>query len=99
MFAFDEQTGSVPTWGTVSDATSVTNTLEGLHKEVFATSLCRRNHTFVAVDLHRCIQRSGPAANTREKFLRARALHHKWLKQLRIVGASMAFRLSFTRNR
>jgi hypothetical protein len=30
MVAFDEQTGSVITWGMVSDATSVTNTLEGL---------------------------------------------------------------------
>ncbi len=30
MVAFDAQTGSVITWGMVSDATSVTNTLKGL---------------------------------------------------------------------
>ena len=30
MVAFDEQTGNVITWGTVSDATSVTNALESL---------------------------------------------------------------------
>src|SRR5579864_7324553 len=72
----------------------------GGHRRHSFTGRWNRDHTFIAVDLHRRVQCSRAAANTLEKLPRAGTLHEKRLKQfgiVRLVGAS--FRLSFTGDR